>query len=480
MVLMLAAGGYAAVSGGEWHADQRLRAGAALVVATLVLWIGEAAPLGVTALAIPLIATFSGVLEWKQALTAFADRTVFLFLGAFLLARALDKHATFEPLTHGGWGRRCGGGSGLRLALLVLALAGALSTFQNNTAVSAMLLAAVGKLAAMTRLPALPLLALSYGATLGGMATPVGTAPNMIGFEEMKQHDASMNFLRWLSVGVPVWLGTSLLTWGVLALAARVAGRAGSGAARTSWIDGFVQTDVGPATLPAAAAHDAAELARQRQGRVWALLALLATVLLWLAPSLTNALLPDEHGVSKWVERFLHESIPPVAMAWLLFLIPSDRRGATVLDRHDFQALDWDTLFLIAGGLCLGRVMEDSGAARALAGLVSSVALQPWLLMLLLGGVTVLLSEITSNTATAALLVPVAAPLAPALGLTPVQAIWLVALCASLGFALPVSTPPNALVYATRRIPLRLMLVSGIVVDLLCLLCVVLCLRWFS
>ncbi|MFO0838105.1 MAG: SLC13 family permease [Phycisphaerae bacterium] len=459
-----------------WHEQPQVRAAVALVGGTLVLWIGEVAPLGVTALAIPLVAAISGALTWEKAISAWSDRTVFLFLGAFLLARALDKHRAFDRLLTGEWGRRWRGTTGVALALVVMMLSGALSTFQNNTAVAAMLLPAVTVLARQTRFAALPLMALSFGATFGGMATPIGTAPNMIGFDAMKARDASINFLDWMRVGVPAWLGTTLIACTVLAIARRGSVVRASSEPDASML--LVQTDVGPSLSAAGPIDTFDEL--HRRGRRWAVAAMCATALLWLAGPLVSGLLGKGHVVQVWVETYLHESMPPILAALLLFLAPINRRGATVLDRHDFQALDWDTLFLIAGGLCLGRVLDASGAARELAGAVASTSLSSAALMLALGAATVLLSELTSNTATAALMVPIAAPMAAALGLSQPKLIWMVALCASLGFALPVSTPPNALVYSTRLIPVRFMLVVGVLVDALSLVWVVTCVRWLA
>jgi di/tricarboxylate transporter len=125
--------------------------------------------------------------------------------------------------------------------------------------------------------------------------------------------------------------------------------------------------------------------------------------------------------VFDWLEQYVPDALPPVLAAWALFLIPLPAAAArsqtarTVLDRHDFQTLDWDTLFLIAGGLCLGATLDASGAAMALARTVAAADLSPLVLMLALGAVSVLLSELTSNTTTATLMVPIARALAGAL-----------------------------------------------------------------
>ncbi len=449
-----------------WHSDARIRRAAGIVLATLILWITEVIPLGVTGLLIPVGATLAGALTWSEALAAWGDPILFLFLGAFLLARALEKHGAFNFLLRARWTRRFRGGHGLALAMVVMLVSGLMSTVQSNTAVAAAMLPVVVALSRSVRHPALVLLALSYGATFGGMATPVGTPPNFIGYAAMKKLDTTVSFLSWMRVGLPVWLGTTVLAWGVLGAAKALSGRRGDGAMPAT-DDDEVSGLASAASIPTP----------RHLARVWAVAAFGGTVLVWLGSGLVASLTEANDPRQVWVQRYWPESLVPILAAGVLFLAHVGPRREPVLDRRDFLALDWDTLFLIAGGLCLGKMLQGSGAAGALAATVNRVHAAPLLVMFGLAGVTVLLSELTSNTATAALMVPIAGSLAPAVGLSPAQTIWLVALCASLGFALPVSTPPNAIVYGTRLVPLKTMVPLGLVVDVLSLIWVVSCVR---
>ncbi|MFO0972247.1 MAG: SLC13 family permease [Phycisphaerae bacterium] len=474
IVALLTAGlAYAGLSAAPWHGSVPVRRAAGLVAATLVMWVSESAPLGVVALGVPVAATLAGQLAWRDAVAVWGDPLIFLNLGAFLLARALDKHGTFAWVA-----RLAQPGGAPRLvqragsAPIVMLVSGAISTVQNNTAVTAMLLPAVTQLARRARTPAAVLMALSLGATFGGMATPIGTAPNFLGYSQMKRIDASVSFLSWMRVGVVAWIGTTVIGLAVLAAAGRMWRR--SAAAGPAWIDPLVVTDVGPERGPARESAD-----EQRVGRRVAVAALVVAALLWLVPGIVKGWTAEGHPWRIWVDRYLPESLVPIGICWTLFLIPTGG-GRTVLDRHDFQALDWDTLFLFAGGLCLGRVLEVSGADQSLAHAVAAARVAPWAATAALAGATVLLSEMTSNTATAALMVPIAAPLAGSLGLTPGSAVMLVALCSSLGFALPVSTPPNALIYSTRLVPLRFMVLCGVAVDLLAAAWVVMCVGWLA
>lgn len=457
-----------------WHPQPAIRCAAGIVLATLLLWITEVAPLGIVALAIPVAAVWTGLMSWSDALAAWGDPILILFLGAFLMARALDKHAAFDALIAAAWSqrltRRPAG-----LLLVVLLISGVISTVQTNVAVTVMLLPVVTRLAPRQPIAALALLALSYGSTFGGMATPVGTAPNLIGYRAVKAVDSEMNFISWMAVGVPVWLGTTAIGWLVLLAARRMARRAASGDVATPPVGAPLAATPAMAEVTEAVAVADESPTERRLARRWALIAFGLTASLWAASGLSLTLLPESHALHGAIRRYLPESMIPLVAAWPLFLVRTGASRNTVLDRHDFQALDWDTLFLIAGGLTLGRILETSGSAAAIAAAVGELPLSPGLLVVALAAATVLLSELTSNTATAALLVPLAAPLAPALHLSPTQCILLVTLSASLGFALPVSTPPNAVVYGTRRIRLRQMAGAGLVVDLLCTAWVVAC-----
>lgn len=518
MVVGLAAGLFLGAALLPWPVDASVRRAVGIVLAVLVLWISEVAPLGVIALIVPVAATLSGVLRWGEALAAWGDPIVFLFLGTFLLARALEKHGVFERLGSLYWARsgaveggariESSGGVGA-LCIIVLLVSGAISTAQNNTAVTAMLLPVVVTLARKTAAPALPLLALSYGATFGGMATPVGTAPNFLGFAKIQLVDREFNFLTWMKVGVPVWIGTTVIGWGLLTLARRWARPYGEpGDCRTdlgtlavndrlesrspkdgadrletcspTGVEGGMGGRIPEGGCGGLEARPPDSVVVRSSARRWAVGMFAAAAVTWLATGAIISFTAPNDALHEWVKAYLPESLVPLAAALVLFVVRPRGGARAVLDRSDLQSLDWDTLFLIAGGLCLGKVLQSSGAADALAMTVAGADVKPLTLMFALAGVTVLLSELTSNTATAALLVPLAGSLAEEVGVPAVKLIWLVALSASLGFALPISTPPNAIVYGTRLIPLRLMAGMGLLVDALSVAWVVACVQWLA
>lgn len=467
----------AAVAIIPWHDDPHVRKGIALVAACLILWISEAASPGMVALCIPVAATLLDLLSWKDSVAAWGDPIVFLFLGAFLLARALAKHRVFHHLLPARWLKPPSPDAAGRGPIFgILILAGLVSTVQNNTAVTAILLPIVLIIVQRAPSPAPPLMALAYGATFGGLATPIGTAPNLIGYREMIQHESTLSFLTWMRVGVPVWIGTTLIGWAALRIAATFAPRTRGGAASATAQEAM--STAGPAEPPSFAnAPLDHEPADARSGRRAALAAFGCTATIWLLTGVIQGFMSPEAALVTWTRKFLPESLVAVAAAASLFFIRNGAARRPVLDRDDLHAIDWDTLFLIGGGLCLGTVLRESGAANWIAAIAAGSELPPTLLMLAIGGATVLLSELTSNTATAALMTPLGAALAARAGLSPVPVIWTIALCASLGFALPISTPPNAIVYGTRLIRLRFMLATGLMIDVLSTIWVVVCVQ---
>lgn len=483
--LLLAAAVYTAILVTPWHEDSKVRAAAALAAGTLVLWISEAAPLGATGLLIPAVACASGLLNWRDAVAKWGDPIIMLFLGAFLLARALEKHGAFDRL--GDYVHRTARTRGDALLVLVLMLgAGALSAVQNNTAVTAMLLPVVIPIARGAVRPAIPLLALAYGASYGGMATPVGTAPNFIGFAALRDVDPNASFLSWMRVGVPVWLGATAIGCFALWVSRKITAEpaASDALASVAGAASAVEPPRAPApgqtVFQAASAAGSARTGRQPLAARAALIALGLTAAAWLTVGAIHSIYPDGHAARVWCNRYVPESVPPVIAAVALFFVRVGRPQRAVLERRDINTLDFDTLFLVAGGLCLGQVLESSGAAAELAGLIGGRQMPLLLLYLTVSAVTVLMSEIVSNTATAAMMVPIVRALAVSQGVEPGPLIMLVALSASLGVSLPISTPPNAIVYGSGLMRMRHMIVPGVIADVLGIAWVVMCVRMLA
>jgi solute carrier family 13 (sodium-dependent dicarboxylate transporter), member 2/3/5 len=423
------------------------RAQATLAILTLAAawWMTEALPVPVTALFIPVLGIALGVFPAKEAFAGFGDPIVFLFLGTFLLTDAAASHGLNQRLARGVLGSRWVRVHPTRMIWAVAFLGCAISAWANNTATTAMLLplALSAERFGAPRLLTATLLMCSYAPSLGGLATPVGTAPNLIGLRLIEQHaGVRPSFASWCAVFAPLAIvGTAItgawLTW----------------------------------RMPRNLAQSAPELPSSgpwsRAERTLVPLFVIV-ILLWITPGILAATpLASAGWVKAWQTR-LPEPAVPIAGALLLFMLPAgDGRGSRILDVGVFRRLDWGTLMLFGGGLSLGAMMFDSGLARALGEWLFHHMPVPGLAGIVLASaiMAVVVSELTSNTASASLVVPVVLALAQAAGVDPVKPALAATVACSFGFMLPVSTPPNALVFGTGRVRIRDMISHGVLLD---------------
>jgi solute carrier family 13 (sodium-dependent dicarboxylate transporter), member 2/3/5 len=424
-----------------------------IIIVAAVFWATEVLPLFATAFVVVgleilalatdggLAAELTALLHWLQVdvrldpavppigaaafLTPLADDVIILFLGAFLLAAAVRKHRVDERLARRVL--RPFAGSPLRLIYGVLGVTAFFSMWMSNTAMAAMMLAIVGP--TVRRLPedatlrVALLLAVPFGANIGGIGTPIGSPPNAIAYGVLNQAGYGVTFLTWMLVAIPLAAMLILAAGLLLMVMLRPAG----------------PTDLG-------LRQQASPL--DTGGRA-TLAILVVTVLLWI--------LGDWHGLR------------PGAVA---LLAAAALTGLGMLDRDDVDSIDWNILILMWGALSLSVAAAESGLLAQvrrvdLAGLPGGL----WTAGLVVAVAAVGLSTIMSNTATAALLVPAA--LAVSLPGRE-QFAMLAALCCSFGMALPVSTPPNAIAYATAAIPLRTLIRTGGTLSFVCLVLVLL------
>ncbi len=425
--LVLAAAVYAATP-----PPDALRAGLALFVLVGALWMTQALHLTVTALLVPLLAVLAGLLSVRDALASFANPIIFLFLGGFALAAALQRHALDRALAAAVL--RLAGGRRARAVLLLFALTAGLSMWISNTATAAMMLPlALGLLQGDetigTREKTFVLLGLAYSASIGGIGTLVGSPPNAIAAAQ-----AGIDFAGWLRFGLPMVVLLGPLMVGVLWLVLRP--RLG-----------------GRFEAVAAGGHEPLAWTRERRLTV-AIFALTATA--WVA----GAPLGRALGIGADVDSV-------VAIAAVVALVAT---GALTWPDVE-QRTEWGVLLLFGGGLALSQVMGTSGASRFLAdGLVALLRDAPaWLLLLGVVGFVVFLTELVSNTASAALLVPIFLGVAGALGLSPTLMAAAIAVGASCAFMLPVATPPNAIVFGTGAVPAGAMMRCGLVLNVVCI-----------
>lgn len=448
--------------------DYKGRMLAGVVAAVAVLWMTEALPLPVTALLGPALCIVLGVADARTALAPFADPIAFLFIGSFMLARAMARHGLDRRIALAFLSWPWIVAHPARLLAGVGLVTGVVSMWISNSAAAAMMLPiTVGIIQALESLrpgdrsPAQPwpyatglLLMTSFAASIGGLATPVGTPPNLIGLGFIRQLiGVKISFFGWMALAVPITLLLAAVLFGILGML-HSAERGGD------WSQGLETY-----------------LRRQREqfgpwtaGQINALIALGLAFSLWLLPGILGIILPEHHPVLRTIQDRLPESVVGLAAALLLFVLPVNlRRGEFTLTWSDAARIDWGTILLFGCGMSLGNLMFSTGVARALGSAILSLtgASSLWGLTAVSIALTIVLSEATSNTASASMMVPVVISLAQAAGVSPLPPALGATMGATFGFMLPVSTPPNAIVYGSGLVPITRMMRAGILFDIL-------------
>lgn len=418
------------------EAPSALRAGLALFTLIGALWMTQALHLSVTALLVPLLAVAAGLMGMREALASFAHPIIFLFLGGFALAAALQQQGLDRALAHAVL--RLAAGHRARAVALLFALTALLSMWISNTATAAMVLPmALGLLrdgdeheadtpdGIGPRERMFVLLGVAYSASIGGIGTLVGSPPNAIAAAQ-----AGIGFADWMRLGLPMVALLMPLMVGVLylMLRPRLGGRMVLEPQAFEWTS-----------------------ARRTTLAIFGL-----TAAGWVGSAPLGQALGITADLDSWI-----------AIAALVALVASRTLDWDTIERQTH----WGVLLLFGGGLALSQVMQVSGASAFMAdALVGAVQGAP-ALWLLLGVVAfvVFLTELVSNTASAALLIPIFLGVGPALGLSGPLLAAAIAVAASCAFMLPVATPPNAIVFATNLVPQATMMRCGLVLNVVCI-----------
>lgn len=420
-----------------------------VLVSAAGLWITEALPVAAVALLVPVLGLVFGVGDARHVFAGFGDPIVFLFFGTFLLNEAAARHGLHARLARSVLSSPGVRSRPSRLLWAVAFLGCGLSAFVNNTATAAMLipLALAAEHFASRRFLTSVLLMSAWAPTLGGISTPVGSAPNLIGLRLLEEATGQRpSFAAWCGTFAPLALGFTL----VATLWLRWRSRA------SREMPPLPEDVLRPMTQPWSLAERT-------------LLPLLVGVLaLWIGPGLIASTPLGESPWLKLVQSRLPEAAVPLLGALLLFVLPSGSGEERILDAGVFRRIDWSTILLFGGGLSLGTMMFESGLAHALGERLFHLLPVPGLFGVVLAStaMAVVISELTSNTASAALVVPVVIALAQAAGVDPMKPALAATVGCSFGLMLPISTPPNALVYSTGRVTIGQMVRNGVVIDI--------------
>lgn len=432
---------------------------AAILGMMFVFWVTEALPLAVTALIGPVLAVLLRVAPAGTAFAAFADPIIFVFIGSFILAEAMFVHGVDRRIAYTALSWPFVGASAARILITFGAVTTILSMWMSNTATTAMMfpiglsivahLARTG-MAGARQFALVMMLITSFGASIGGMGTPVGTPPNLIGIGQLQTHaGVTVTFFQWMLIGVPAML----LMFALVAVQFYFAG------AR------HVRVDAGSTQI---VRDELKKLGPVSRGQRNVLIAFGLTVLLWVMPGIFAVAGASGSALARGFTQAVPESVAAMIGALMLFFLPVDWTGRRfTLTWDEALKIDWGVILLFGGGLAMGQLAFATGLAEAL-----GKGITAWLpshstfaLTAIFTGVAIVLSEATSNTAAATMIVPIAIAVSNAAGVAPLEPALGATLGASMGFMMPVSTPPNAIVYSSGFIPITSMMKYGILLD---------------
>jgi sodium-dependent dicarboxylate transporter 2/3/5 len=422
-------------------------------VVMAILWITEAIPISVTALLPLALLPIFGVGDIEAAASPYANSVIFLFMGGFMLAKAMERWRLHQRVAL--WTMLAVGTRPRQMVAGIMAATGFISMWVSNTATTVMMLpigisvihladqheSTHGSPEARRNFAASVMLGIAYAASIGGLGTIIGTPPNALfaGFIR-ETYGISIGFAQWMMIGVPLVLVGMPLTWLMLTRFAY---------------------PVGTADMPdgrSLVRRELAALGPISRGEWIVATVFTITTILWITRPFTEDVLPQ-----------LSDTGIAIAAAVALFLIPVDfRKGQFALDWSTAKEIPWEVLVLFGGGLSLAAAISRTGLARTIGEslqVLDGLPLIPVVLVLI--ATICLLSELASNTATAAAFLPVAAALALGLGENPLLTTTATVLGASLGFMLPVATPPNAIVYGTGRVTAAQMMRAGFMLDII-------------
>ena len=420
-----------------------------ITIWTATWWVFEAVPIPVASLVPLSMLPLFGVLSSKQVAQAYGHKLVLLLLGGFLLSRAMEKSGAHRRIALK-MVSLCGGGGGKSLILGFMIASAGLSMWISNTATTLMMLPMViavldGAEDKKIRVPLL--LGVAFAANVGGIGTPIGTPPNMvmIGYYETIK-GVEISFLEWMKVGVPISITMVVLIW--------------------LWLSRNLKTK-SRVPLPSPGVW------RKEEKRT--MVVFFFTALAWMtrsAPfggwkSFFGFISENDVGLYNILANANDASVAFIAVI-ILFCTPSgNKKNEKLLDWETANKIPWGLIILVGSGICLGTAISESGLSEQAAKLLTGIdKLKTVFVILCVALLVTFLTEITSNTATTVILMPILGAVSTASGIEPTLLLIPAAISASCAFMLPVATMPNAVVYGTGEFSIKRMVKEGFALNL--------------
>ena len=450
-----------------------------LAVMSLVAiwWITEPVPIPVTSLLGPTLCVLFGIASIDEAFKQFANPMIFLFMGGFLLAKGMMVNGLDKRIAYGIMSMKWVGDSPRRIFLAIGLACMLCSGWISNTATAAMMFPiALGLLEAIREMMAANgktidlssckyatglMLMTAYACSIGGVMTPIGPPPNiiMLGFlDQLAPQAPTVSFFQWMIWGIVAMVLYFVLAYVVLWRMFPADVKHIEGA--REFIRNYVNS-----------------LGKWTRAQKNTLIAFTIAVLLWVAPSVLSIIHGPHSDIMKFYDSHFPEAIAAMVGALLLFFLPVNlKKGEMTMTWKDgMEGIEWGTLLLFGGGLAMGALMYTTGLSAWIGtGIKEALGGNPseWLFVGVFCVTALILSELTSHTASTNLIAPIAIGAAVSLGFSPIPVAIGIALSSSLGFMMPVSTPPHAIVYASGYVPITKMIKSGAIIDLIGILVV--------
>jgi sodium-dependent dicarboxylate transporter 2/3/5 len=435
---------------------------AAVAVLMAILWITEAIPLAATSL-IPLILfPVFGLLKSSEIAGSYINSIIFLFIGGFMIAIAMErwglhKRIALKLIT-------VIGGSPVSIVFGFMIAGCFLSMWVSNTATALMMLPIA--LAIISRMEnqfgkeethnfALALLfGVAYSCTVGGMGTLVGTPPNLVFVNTLNilfPDAPEISFSKWMLMALPI---TLIMLLGIAFLLTKLLFKID----RSLTVDrNYIKEEYN-------------KLRKITFEETVISVVFATTALLWIFRSDINFGIFKIPGWSNLFTQpdFINDGTVAIAMAFILFLIPSREKTTTILNKDVFFKIPWSVVLLFGGGFALAKGFTSTGLSLYIGNQMSGLlSLSHFLMIVIIAASISFLTELTSNTATSQMILPILASVSVSIGLNPMLLMLTATLSASMAFMLPVATPPNTIIFASGRIKIYEMAKTGVLLNIL-------------
>jgi sodium-dependent dicarboxylate transporter 2/3/5 len=423
----------------------------------IIWWIFEAIPIFATALLPMILFPSTGVFGLADATSPYASPIIFLFMGGFMLALAMEKHQLHRRIALNLIRLTGTNANGIILGFMLATAV--LSMWISNTATAVMMLPialSVVKLleahentfSGFNRFKTALFLGIAYSANVGGMGTIIGTPPNVVLVGLVKSIlGKDISFVSWLIIGIPTVVVMLIIIYQMLT--------------KVLFRHGITKIEKAELFI----GQELKKLGEWSKEEKWISIIFGLTAFCWIAKSQINSIL----GVD-----ILNDTVTAMSGGLATFLIPLNKTGKMLMNWDDMKNLPWGILILFGGGMALAKAMETAGFVDMIGEAISHYQDIPvWLLLLILTALALFLTELMSNVALTTIAIPMVLSIAGGLNVDPLLLAIPVAMATSCAFMMPISTPPNAIVFSSGYISIKQMVRAGILLNLIAVIVLV-------